>query len=155
MVTHPFLEFFYPPPSTSWHLSLSLIVSKYISSICRKPCYDHLGSKKVKNISLNSSVANTGRPIVSKTHRLEESLNDAIVPLKIIKNEVMIFQSVEKHQLQSPKTIVIGHLNFNSLRNKFKAVEEQVQNKVDTFFLSFWNKNRWNISKLKIYNNWL
>ena len=77
MVTHPFLEFFYPPPSTSWHLSLSLIVSKYISSICRKPCYDHLGSKKVKNISLNSSVANTERPIISKTHRLEESLNDA------------------------------------------------------------------------------
>ena len=49
----------------------------YITSICRKPCYDHLASKKVKNISLNSLVVNTDRPIVSKTHRLEESLNDA------------------------------------------------------------------------------
>ena len=31
--------------------------------------------------------------------------------------------------------MVIGHLNVNSLRNKFAAVEELVQNKVDTCFL--------------------
>ena len=39
----------YPPifrilltPPTSWHVNLSLIVPKYITSICIKPCYDHL-----------------------------------------------------------------------------------------------------------------
>ena len=46
------------------------------------------------------------------------------------------FQSVQKHRLQNPKNIVIGHLNFNSLRNKFEAVEELVQNKVGICFLS-------------------
>ena len=29
-------------PPTSRHLSLSLTVSKYITSICLKPCHDHL-----------------------------------------------------------------------------------------------------------------
>ena len=29
-----------PFPPASWHLSLSLIISKYITSICIKPCYD-------------------------------------------------------------------------------------------------------------------
>ena len=32
----------------------------------------------------------------------------------------------------NPKNTVIGHLNVNSLRNKFEAVEELVQNKVET-----------------------
>ena len=30
------------PPPTSGHLSLFVIVPKYITSICIKPCYDHL-----------------------------------------------------------------------------------------------------------------
>ena len=50
-----------------------------------KVCFDndfrrtknHLGSKKVKIISLNSSVANTGRPIISRTNFLEENFNDS------------------------------------------------------------------------------
>ena len=43
LVTHPLFEFCYPP--TSWHLSLSLIVSKYITSVCIKPCFDHIVGK--------------------------------------------------------------------------------------------------------------
>ena len=35
------------------------------------------GSKKVKNIYLNSTVANTDRPIISKTNCIERNLNDA------------------------------------------------------------------------------
>ena len=31
-----------PPPPTSQHLRLSLTVPKYVTSICIKPCYDHL-----------------------------------------------------------------------------------------------------------------
>ena len=38
--------------------------------------------------------------------------------------------------MQNPKNIVIGHLNVNSLINKFEAVEELVQDKVDICFLS-------------------
>ena len=38
--------------------------------------------------------------------------------------------------MQNPKNIVIRHLNVNSLRNKFDAVEELVQNEIDICFLS-------------------
>ena len=38
--------------------------------------------------------------------------------------------------MQNPENIVIGHLNAHSLRNKFEAIEELVQNKVDICFLS-------------------
>ena len=37
----------------------------------------NVGSKKVKNICLKSSVANTERPIISKANHLEDILNDA------------------------------------------------------------------------------
>ena len=47
LVTHPFFGFCYPLAPTSWHLSLSLIVSKNITSICIKPCYDHIVGKGV------------------------------------------------------------------------------------------------------------
>ena len=46
------------------------------------------------------------------------------------------FQPVQKHKLQNPKNIVIGHLNVNSLRNKFNVAKELVQNKVDICLLS-------------------
>ena len=37
--------------------------------------------------------------------------------------------------MRNPKNIVTGHLNVNSLRNRFEAVEELVQNKVVICFL--------------------
>ena len=55
-----------------------------------------------------------------------------IVPLKIIKNKVMHFET----QVANPKNVVLRHLNINSLRNTFEAVEKLVQNKVDICFLS-------------------
>ena len=38
--------------------------------------------------------------------------------------------------MQNPKNIVIGHLNVNSPRNRFDAVEELVQNEIDICFFS-------------------
>ena len=38
---------------------------------------NNVGSKKIKNICLNYSVANTDRPVIFKTNDLEETLNDA------------------------------------------------------------------------------
>ena len=36
----------------------------------------------------------------------------------------------------NPENVVIGHLNVNSLENKFETVEELVQNKVYNCFFS-------------------
>ena len=53
-----------------------------------------VGSKKAKNVSLNSSVGNTERPIISKTIHLGENLNDANRVLKIVKNAIMHFNQL-------------------------------------------------------------
>ena len=98
---------------------------------------NYVGSKKVKNICLNSSVANTDRPIISKTNDLEETLNDANRVFESSKECSNAFQSVQKYRLQNPKDIAIGHLNVNSLGNKFEAVEVLVQNTVNICFLSW------------------
>ena len=90
----------------------------------------YIGSKKVKTVYFNSSVANTDGPIISKTICLEENLNDANRSFEKNKEYSNAFQSVQKHRLQNLKNIVIGHLNVNSLRNKFEAVEELVQIKL-------------------------
>ena len=97
---------------------------------------NYVGSKKVKNICLNSLVANTDRPIISKANRLKENLNDANCSFENNKECSSVFQSVQKHRLQNTKNIAIGNLNVNSLRNKFEAVEKLEQNKVDICFLS-------------------
>ena len=81
-------------------------------------------------------MANTNKPIISNINRLEENLNDVNRSFEDNKECSNAFQSVQKHRLQNPKNKVIGHLNVNSLRNKFETVEELVQNKVDICFLS-------------------
>ena len=75
-----------------------------------------------------------------------------IVSLKI-KYVVMHFNQ-SRNRLQNSKNIVIGHFNVNSLRNKFDAVEELVQNEIDIYFLSEKKKNRWSVSKSAIYDNY-
>ena len=41
------------------------------------------------------------------------------------------FQSVQAHWCKNPKKVIIDHLNVNSLRNKFVAVDELIKNKID------------------------
>ena len=59
-----------------------------------------------------------------------------ILLLKVMKNPVMYFQSIKIHRLKNPKDIEIDNMNVNSLKNKFEAAEELVQNKVDICFFS-------------------
>ena len=99
---------------------------------------DIVETKKVKNICLDSSIANTDRPIIfnSETKTSETNDNCANHPVDNNSECSNAFQSIRNHRLQNPKNILIGHLNMNSVRNKFEAVEELMQNKVDICFLS-------------------
>ena len=40
------------------------------------------------------------------------------------KRNFVTFQSVQAHRCKNPKNVIIGHLNVNSLRNKFVAVDK-------------------------------
>ena len=63
-------------------------------------------------------------------------MNDANRVFESSKECSNAFHSVQKYRLQNPKDIAIGHLNVNSLGNKFEAVEVLVQNTVNICFLS-------------------
>ena len=43
-----------------------------------------------------------------------------------------VFEYVKVHKLKNPKSIIIGHMNVNFLRNKLVAVDELV---ISIFFL--------------------
>ena len=47
-----------------------------------------------------------------------------------------LFPSIHEYKLENPRNIKIGHLNVNSVRNKFLAIKELIQDKVDICFLS-------------------
>ena len=55
----------------------------------------------VKNNCFNSSVANTDRPIISKTNHLEENLDDANRVFEDSKKCSNAFQSVQKQVARS------------------------------------------------------
>ena len=44
------------------------------------------------------------------------------------------FSEVKNNKLENPKNITIGHLNVNSLRNKFISIEELIISKLDIFW---------------------
>ena len=44
--------------------------------------------------------------------------------------------SIRKLKLSSPHKIILGHLNINSLRNKFESIADVIQGTFDIFLLS-------------------
>ena len=46
------------------------------------------------------------------------------------------FSEVKNYKLENRKNITIGHLNVNSLRNKFISIEELIKSKLDIFLVS-------------------
>ena len=46
------------------------------------------------------------------------------------------FSEVKNYKLGYQKNIAIGHLNVNSLRNKFISIEEQIKSKIDISLVS-------------------
>ena len=52
------------------------------------------------------------------------------------KPNFVTFQSVEAPRCKNPKSPIIGHLNVNSLRYKFVAIDELIKNKIDICLIS-------------------
>ena len=47
-----------------------------------------------------------------------------------------VFYLLRKQRLEYPKNVSLGHLNINSLRNKFAAISELIMGKVDIFLIN-------------------
>ena len=46
------------------------------------------------------------------------------------------FPEIRKFQLDNPKNIKLGHLNVNSVRNKFSSIAELVKDDIDVLLIS-------------------
>ena len=46
------------------------------------------------------------------------------------------FDKIKKLKLKNPRKITIGHLNINSIRNKFIAIKEAINNNLDIIIFS-------------------
>ena len=46
------------------------------------------------------------------------------------------FSLFRKQSLEYPKNVIFGHLNINSLRNKFVSISELIKGKVDIFLIN-------------------
>ena len=82
----------------------------YSRNSVEKSSYEHIG--------LSSN--NTNESFLSES---SDTLNDDLIGLS-------------KQRLKYPKNLTIGHLNINSVRNKFSSVQQTVLNKTDILLLS-------------------
>ena len=80
-----------------------------------------------------SSRKSTDRPSIGEFSKKEYLGSDA---KKLdSKRNFATFQSVQVHRCKNRKSVIIGHLNVNLLRNKFVAVDELIK-KIDACLIS-------------------
>ena len=75
----------------------------------------------IKNLEPVPSKTSTGRPLVNQITK-EINLSSNAKKLDLNQN-LNTFPFVQVHRFKNPKNVIIGHLNINSSRNKFTAVE--------------------------------
>ena len=83
----------------------------------------------IKNLESVSTKISTDRPLVNQITK-ESNLRSNPNNLDLNRN-FNTFPLVQVHRLKNPKNVIIGHLNVNSLRYKFKAVEKLIKGKID------------------------
>ena len=87
-----------------------------------------------KNLEPVFSKIITGKPLVNQiTKEINLSSNTKNLDLNWNFNTFLLVQA---HRLKNPKNVIMGHLNVNSLRNKFTAVEELIKGKTDIDLIS-------------------
>ena len=79
----------------------------------------------IKNLEPASSKISTDRPLVNQITK-ENNLISNAKKLNLNGN-FNTFALVQADRLKNPKNVIIGHLNVNSLRNKFTALEELIK----------------------------
>ena len=88
----------------------------------------------IKNLEPVSCKLSTDRPLINEITK-ESNLSSSAKNLDL--NQTFnTFSLVQAHRLKNPKNVIIGHLNVNSLRNKFTAVEELNKAKIDIGLIS-------------------
>ena len=87
-----------------------------------------------KNLEPVSSKISNDRPLVNQITK-DSNLYSNAKYLDLNRN-FNTFQLVQAHEVKNPKNVIKGHLNVNSLQNKFPAIEELIKRKIDIGLIS-------------------
>ena len=90
----------------------------HLSICCSKPFCSH----SLENIDIsteNSSIS-------------DQNLN----PLNLSNKETDCFTELKTFRFKNPKNLIMGHLNINSLRNKFESIKPIISPNFDIFLVS-------------------
>ena len=79
----------------------------------------------IKNLESVSSKISTDRPQITKESNLSSNVKNSD-----LNRHFNTFPLLQAHRLKNPKNVIIGHLNVNSLRNKFMTVEELINGRM-------------------------
>ena len=91
-----------------------------------------------KNLEPVSSKISNDRPLVNQITK-DSNLYSNAKYLDLNRN-FNTFPLVQAHEVKNPKNVIKGHLNVNSLQNKFTAIEELIKRKIDIGLMSFPNQ---------------
>ena len=78
-------------------------------------------------------------PETESNSKLSNNLSQDTLKGKVkshINFENLLFSFLKKIKSRHPKNLLFGHVNTNSIRNKFESVQEIIQNTFDTFLFS-------------------
>ena len=89
---------------------------------CKLCCSEPFCSYPIENIDISPESSNIG----------DQNLN----PLNTSNKETNCFTGLKTFRFKNPKNLIMGHLNINSLRNKFESIKPIISPNFDIFLVS-------------------
>ena len=113
------------------------LVNNFYFSLAKlkyRVCVDTVQKRMILTTIHPTFSSRKSRPSVDQFTKIKEiwAVMQKIYP----KRNFVTFPSVQTHRHKNPKNVIVGHLNVNSLRNKFVAVEELIKDKIDVCLIS-------------------
>ena len=88
-------------------------------------------------ISQENDAFDKDNPETESNSKFSNNLSqDTLKGKSHINFENLIFSFLKKTKSKHPKNLFFGHVNINSIRNKFESVQEIIQNTFDIFLFS-------------------
>ena len=66
----------------------------------------------------------------------KQGITNLYVPNELEMNERCVFEQIRDLRTKNPKKVTMGHLNINSIPNKFEGIMDLVSNQLDIFLIS-------------------
>ena len=144
---NPNAETFNPLSRTTLCGSSTPTNSKYSDTSCT----DYFNLINFGNISMGDTCSNKVHDLTTFPHFLSLSAFSLMLSIAIFLNleqvyicnnniadptEICVVDQLREIRLKNPKKVTLGHLNINSIPNKFESIMEIVANNLDIFLIS-------------------